>query len=127
MARFLTPLRVEKKNGTWVLLDCLHYQSDAIERIIYVPRGFETDFASVPRLPLMFWLLGDRAQGAAVVHDFLYRSELVSRRLADAVFYEAARVEGVDLPSSWLFWLGVRVGGWAAYGGKHPDNKETSA
>lgn len=125
MARFLSDLNVkELADGRWELQQSLLYQSDDREiGVVVVPIGFETDFASVPRLPLMFWLLGDRARKAAVVHDYLYRTEKFSRRVADATFYEAARAEGVDLPSSFLFWLGVRVGGWTRFGDKHPDNQ----
>ncbi len=122
---FKTSLQVERlENGRWKLLQPLIYVS-AIPEVWYVsvPTGFDTDFASVPRLPLMFWLLGDRADYASTVHDYLYRIGRVSRRLADATFYEACRAEGVDLPSSFMFWLGVRVGGWTRYSGKHPDNQ----
>lgn len=122
MAGFLTKLRVEKlDNGQWRLLAPLHYESAVAGRIIQVPIGFETDFASVPRLPFMFWLLGDRGHAAAVVHDWLYRTELVSRSMADAVFREALESE-VGFLSRWAMWAGVRIGGWAAYGDKHPDN-----
>ena len=41
-------------------------------RLITLPRGFVTDYDSVPRLPLAYWLLGGKRHKAAVVHDFLY-------------------------------------------------------
>lgn len=54
-----------------------------------VPRGFVTDFASVPRV---FWRLfrpdGDYAY-AAVLHDYLYWEQTVERSVADEIFRAA--------------------------------------
>ena len=53
---------------------------------ITAPAGFETDFASVPRL---FWRIvppWGRYSPAAVVHDFLYHTGLVTRAEADRIF-----------------------------------------
>jgi hypothetical protein len=43
-------------------------------RSIQVPKEFETDLASVPRLPLVWMLWGDRAHREAVMHDYCYRT-----------------------------------------------------
>lgn len=111
------------EDGRWVLLTPLVYMSARIG-VVTIPSGFDTDFASVPRLPFMFWLLGDRANHAAVVHDYLYRTAMVSRSDADAVFVEAAEAEGVNWLARWTMWTGLRVGGWWAYDQRHPGNKE---
>ena len=125
MAKFLSPLEVtQRPDGRWVLLAPFIYRSDiAGVGGIHVPTGFDTDFASVPRLPFMFWLLGDRGHKAAVIHDYLYRTALVSRAMADRAFHEALQVSGEDSVSSWLMWTGVRVGGWASYDTWHPGNR----
>jgi Protein of unknown function (DUF1353) len=116
MSRFLTRLKIQnadaQDNGQWLLLRPLAYQSDLAGRIFTVPVGFRTDLASVPRLPLAYLLAGGRASEAAVVHDFLYRSHLVPRRLADGVFREAAAVTGVPAWLRWLMWAAVRAFGW---------------
>lgn len=123
MSYFTSPLRVWKRpDGRWELIDTLVYRS-TLAGIIVVPKGFDTDFASVPRLPLMHMLLGDRAHSSAVVHDYLYRTAEVSRSMADAVFKEAAESEGVGFFSRWALWSGVRVGGWTSYDQRHPENK----
>ena len=128
LAKFLTKLEVQSRDdGRWILLNPLVYQSDIPEVwMVTVPAGFDTDFASVPRLPFMFWLLGDRADHAATIHDYLYRMARVSRALADRTFVEAAGVEGVSWLARWTMWTGLRVGGWAAYDQRHPSNKETT-
>lgn len=123
--KFLTPLRLERLEdvsrdgrGTWRLLAALGYQSDLIGAVD-VPEGFVTDLASVPRLPVAFFLAGGLAHAAAVVHDWLYTTHATDRATADAVFKEAAQACGVSAWRAWLMWLGVRAGGagaWAAAG-----------
>lgn len=116
MSKFHTSLRVEKISGDgWRVLSPLIYSSDVARRVFIVPEGFETDLASVPRLPLMFLLTGDTAHAAAVLHDFLYSSREVDRASADAVFREAAINSGEPAWRTWLMWAGVRLGGWSAW------------
>lgn len=80
-----------------------------------VPKGFVTDFATVPRL---FWRLipkqGDYNR-AAVLHDFLYTEKTCSRFLADALFRDVMHEIGVPM---WrrvaMFWA-VRMFGWTGW------------
>lgn len=86
-------------------------------RTITVPRGFETDFASVPRL---FWRLlpsSGEYNEAAVVHDFLYRcmTYTYTRKEADKVFLELMKRSGVSVIKRRLMYAGVRMGGWTAW------------
>jgi hypothetical protein len=118
VSRFLTPLRAEKSGQFWTILQPLIYQSDIARTVIVVPEGFVTDFASVPRIPLVFLVAGDEGHLAAVVHDFLYSRQDVPRSLADAVFREAMGASGEPGWRSWLMWAGVRIGGWVAWNGK---------
>lgn len=124
MSEFLTKLDVEQVEdtgeegrGTWRLTSPLSYQSDVAGLTITVPAGFVTDFASVPRIPMIFDWLGDRGNLAATVHDFLYTAPhpLGSRALADAVLHEALLVQGVGADEAEAIYLGVRVGGAAHY------------
>lgn len=118
MSQFRTPLDVRRMRdgsadgrGTWQLLSDLVYQSDLLDRVITVPAGFVTDFASVPRIPVAYLLAGDEAHEEAVVHDWLYTTHLCDRATADGVFREAMGATGQAAWRSWLMWLGVRVGG----------------
>jgi hypothetical protein len=86
--------------------------------VIEVPAEFECDQESVPRLPIIFLMWGDRAHRPAVLHDFLYRSDskpLVSRSTADQFFYEAILSTGESGFIARSMWLGVRVGGYFSY------------
>jgi len=127
--RFTTPLRLERVEdtsrdgrGTWVLLAVLAYWSERFGRF-EVPVGFVTDLASVPRLPVAFFLAGGLAHAAAVLHDWLYTTHQVDRATADAILREAAQACGVAPWRAYLMWLGVRAGGassWAAAGPAQP-------
>ena len=90
------------------------YQSDLVGEV-FVPLGFETDFASVPRLPFAYSFFGGLAKKASVIHDFLYRTGKVSRQTADAVFLEAMEASDLNWFRRRSMWAGVRLFGWTAY------------
>lgn len=79
---------------------------------ITVPRGFTTDFASVPRL---FWTIlppdGTYTQ-AAVLHDFLYHTQQYSRKRSDEIFLEAMAVLKVWWVRRRIIYMAVRLFGW---------------
>lgn len=112
---FLSPLIARHQDllddGLWVLTAPLVYASKVADMTITVPAGFVTDYASVPRLPVVFDLFGDTSDEAAVVHDYLYTTHLVTRPMADAVLREASKVTGVPAWRRWPMWLGVRLFG----------------
>jgi hypothetical protein len=109
-------LRVEEIDDThWRLVSEFRYDSDVAHVRIIVPAGFVTDFASVPRVPIAFWLTGNTAHMAAVVHDYLYTSGIFPKETADRVFYEAMRVTGIPLWRAYLMYLGVKWGGELAW------------
>lgn len=122
-SHFITGLHVEQlSDERWRLLTNLVYYSHKLQRSITVPAGFVTDFASVPRLPFVFWLAGGKATKAAVVHDFLYRKESgVSRAEADDIFAEAMDASGQPAWRRGLMWAGLRVGGRGSYQQLDPD------
>jgi len=115
MGMFKTKLEVEQVEdsgeqgrGTWRLLAPLVYESDVAATTIEVPAGFITDFASVPRVPLVFDWLGDRGNLAATVHDFLYTApHPFTRAIADAVLREALIAQGVAHEEAEAIYLGV--------------------
>jgi hypothetical protein len=118
VSAFLNRLCLEvadnQDDGQWILARPLMYASDVAGRTFIVPRGFRTDLASVPRLPIIFWLTGASSNEAACIHDFLYSTHEVDRATADAVLREASAVTGVPAWRRWLMYWGVRI-----WGGSH--------
>lgn len=81
-------------------------------KLITVPAGFKTDLASIPRVLWNVLPPIGAYDAAAVVHDYLYQHNGVSRREADAVLLEAMRILGVRVTQRWAIYAGVRAGGW---------------
>ena len=82
---------------------------------LMVPAGFVTDFASINR-PLWGLLPRDGTYGpAAVLHDWLYSSGVVTRAQADAIFLEAMEYCGTLAPVRRVMWFSVRAFGWLFY------------
>lgn len=110
----------------------LEFDSEILGRVIIAPAGFETDLASVPRLPFAYLLFGGVGDPAAVMHDWAYSGRAgLTREQADALFREAlAALDEQSLagksgavkaiPGAWFsvrrgaMWLGVRL-----FGGSH--------
>jgi len=124
MAEFKTKLFVEQLEdvsaqgrGTWELTEDLVYQSDVVAYTFTVPKGFITDFTSVPRVPLIFDWLGDRGNLAGTLHDFLYsrdasgNHQVPDRLIADKVLKEALVAQGVGNLAAWTIYLAVRLFG----------------
>lgn len=106
---FRDPLVLEELGpSTWRLVRELRYDSAVLGARVIVPTGYISDLSSVPRLPFAYWLAGDTARKAGLVHDFLYDHRLGGRQVADDVFREAMAVEGVPRWRAWLMYLGVR-------------------
>jgi len=119
MSEFLTELdaRLKDDDRVWVLDSPLIYVSDLFGKI-EVPAGFETDFASVPRVPVAYMLFGDRAHRESVLHDYLYRIDSrppATFSEANAVFLEAMEVRGKSYFVRYAMYWGVVLGGWGSY------------
>ena len=76
-----------------------------------VPLGFKTDYASIPRLPIVYLLFNGIAPRAATLHDFLYSSPNVSRHTADSLFLRAMLEEGTLKWKAEMAYWAVRVFG----------------
>ncbi len=114
--KFLTELETrDLDDGTCVLLSDLVYQSDVIGNVITVPKGFVSDKASVPRVPVIYMMFGDRAHREAVIHDYLYQTNMTTKSVADKVFKEAMGARKKGFLIRWGMYLGVVVGGRSSY------------
>lgn len=120
MSTFTTPLQLEYIDGhNYRLLSKFEYYTNIDAFIaLYIPEGFVTDFASIPRL---LWNIlpptGEYGK-IAVVHDYLYRTRgLATKAEADAVFLEGMEVLGVGLMRRYVMYWAVRLFGGLAYKG----------
>lgn len=127
--RFLAPLRVEFVDGrTWVVCDTFEFRLGSLAgaEFVRIGKGFETDFASIPRGLWNLWPpAGGKHTPAALVHDCVYQMGFVSvddgsvrhvaRKEADDIFRDAMAVAGVPWLSRQLIYFGVRVGGAIAW------------
>ena len=123
MAFFLTKLTVTQispgdaySNPVWAIVNPLVYQSDVANTTITVPTGFQTEFASVPKLPFLFSCFGDIADSAATIHDYIYTEKSFDRLTCDKVFQEAMKVVGVNPIKRKLMYWAVRAFGDQFYG-----------
>lgn len=119
MAKFLTELdaRLKDDDKVWVIDSPLVYESDILGKI-EVPSGFETDFASVPRIPIVYTFFGDRAHREAVIHDYLYRTDSIPPATYDQandVFLEAMECRGKGWIVRKAMYWGVCCGGFTSY------------
>lgn len=85
---------------------------------VTVPVGFVTDFASIPQA---FWSTGLAPDGdytfPAILHDYLYWNQSVSRDEADDVLLFAMKEFRVPDVTRKLVYAGVRAGGGFAWSG----------
>ena len=86
---FISDLVVkELSDGKKQLIKPLVYIND--DNINYIVKvDFITDYASIPRLPIIFLLFEGLDNKAATLHDSLYANEKIKRTTADKIFLEA--------------------------------------
>jgi len=139
MSSFTSPLVVSPllDGRKWKLVRPFSYHigSEYSGDIIWVPAGFVTDFASVPRVLWTFLPSWGRYGKGAVLHDYLYQflywmleqpqyeslfdhfsyARKNPRKFADDIFYEAMLVGGTKPWKAWIMYRGVRLLGWLAW------------
>ncbi len=130
-AEFLTPLRLEDVDGEhFLLLEPLKFYSAELGKVVVVPAGMLTDFASIPRGLWNILPKTGKHDRAAVVHDGGYRGYLLdtngralafTRGQVDRLFLEGMEASGVGRVARRLMYWGVRVGGHWAWKGEPPE------
>jgi len=99
----------------WVLGNDLVFTIRQTDQRIVVPRGFVTDFASVPRVFWTFFPKHGEYTRAAIVHDFLYWEQKCSRQQADELFDIVMEDSEVDSTTRFSIYAAVRVWGGEAW------------
>lgn len=115
--------RFDTESGLWELTRQWVCDLGAAGVLTILP-GFRSDGASIPRVlwPYVGPRLAARTFPAALAHDALYASHLVTRATADRVFWRLLRIMGVGPVKAGAYWLAVRIGGWLAWRAKTPSS-----
>jgi hypothetical protein len=95
----------------------LRVQFGTLRIVVGVPKGTQSDLASVPRCLWPLFPPDGQYQEAAIFHDYLYAIS-APRWLADALFRYVMADLGVPHWKRWLMWCGVRCLGWIWWSGK---------
>jgi hypothetical protein len=103
-ARFISELSCSLKDddSIWALKLRLLYYSAMLDALLEIEAGFETDFASVPRIPIAYTLYGNRAHREGVLHDWAFRRDAINPKTgkpftfmeANKLFLEAMECRG---------------------------------
>lgn len=119
-SRFLTSLELRlvddnanQGRGEWELISDLGYYSEIAQCTFVVQKGFKTDLESVPRVPIVFTVLGDRFARPAALHDALYAGLFpsIDRETADKILEEAILATGGEPLEAKMVYEGVRAFG----------------
>ena len=102
-------LEYHYRKNVWQLLECYTIEG------VSIPRGFESDGATVPRFLWWFVPPTGRHLPAVLVHDYLYQHAIGTKDAADKTFYRALRQCGIGLVKSLLMYWGVKIGGRGEY------------
>lgn len=114
LGRFVVELLTDNEAGLWEHREPFGFR-DKDGNEYWAPKGHRTDFCSVPRVPLAYDMLGNRARKAGSIHDDLYGRGAVSREKADDLLREMLILDGVSPCEAEQFYLAVRMFGASHY------------
>jgi hypothetical protein len=109
---FLNKISVTPVNdGVFKLNSRLVVEVD--NKLITIPKGFITDFASIPKI---FWSIQSpydiKTIGPSILHDYLYTCpNNLTRQKIDSIFHSSLIDNLVNPVKSYLYWLAVRIAG----------------
>jgi hypothetical protein len=91
--------------------------------MIKVPRGFITNYASIPRVIWSVIPPHGKYNRPAIIHDFLYKyapidpktGKKCTQSRADYIIREGCEAVGVRWWKKWSIWSGLRIGGWVVW------------
>ena len=117
--------------GTWRLLE--PYNVTVVCKgkrySFWIQPGFEFDGASIPRA--LWRLCGHPMEApriaAALIHDWLYRAQVLDRGVADEIFNILCKEVGMSAWRTGPEWAALRLCGWVAWNGNHEWNKIAAA
>lgn len=112
----IRPGTVGFKEGLFIVDRPMRYCWIVKNTMVEVPKGFLTDFASIPKALRVFISVNGLTALPATLHDYLYSGEAgelpngikYTRAEADLEFYRAMILEGVPKVKARMFYCAVR-------------------
>lgn len=114
LGRFIVELITDDAAGLWEHQQPFGFRSKNGKEY-WAPIGHRTDFCSVPRVPGVYDILGNRARRAGSIHDDLYGRGVVPREEADELLREMLVLDGISECEAEQFYLAVRAFGASHY------------
>ncbi|PZT48181.1 hypothetical protein B6S12_05010 [Helicobacter valdiviensis] len=93
-------------------LGIFYHTNDKAEVFIRVPKGFRTDFGSIPQLFQSLLSPVGKPTKAYVVHDYfctLANKGKIKRKIADNIFKVALKTLGCNIFKTYLLYVSVRL------------------
>lgn len=105
------PCLIPISSGKWKLCDDMIVSINSVNHV--VPKNFETDLASIPRIMWPIFSPGDYdCIAASVLHDWHYCcSPAITRADADNMFYYSLMYNGMTGVKAYVYWMAVRTFG----------------
>lgn len=124
-------LRPDSRGEVWTVEEDFVWFMDKNNKssdVIYVPKGFESDLASIPKI-LQNIIPRTTAPAASVAHDYCYQKNLIfmyigknmymgvpsSRKRSDYNFKLMLKACGISSFKANMMYAGLRAGGWKVY------------
>ena len=105
-----------------ILHEPLLFWSARLQEMITIPVGFQSDAASVPRVPIIYEAYGNRAHREGFLHDYLFRVDCcpnVSWMTANKIFLDAMRCRNKSWFTRTAMFLGVCIGSYPCFHQKY--------
>lgn len=122
--------RLLRKYDAWEVTEdfpVTFYDDEGVLLSFTIRKGFVLDFASVPWLFRgLFPKVGQKSDAAALIHDFLYITELLPRPIADRLFLVVLREFDVNRVKADLMYSAVVAGGWYVWWKHDTEEVETA-
>lgn len=110
-------------DNAWIVQEPLVWEDDAYE--IKVLRGFDFDFASIPKIITnILPKNGQEYDRAACLHDALYAGEVFEREMCDEIFLKAMESDGVSYAKRYAMYWAVKAAGGLVWKKHKADDVE---
>lgn len=103
-----------------MLTDDLKFYSAKYRGVFIAPRGFQHNLASIPQIVQSLIPKVGKWDKGSTIHDAAYGNALTTedgrrifcvKRVADDLFYEGLKAEGVNGLLAWMMHRAVKIGG----------------